>query len=365
MIRYTTGNLLDAKAEALVNTVNTVGVMGKGIALMFRDAFNENFREYTAACKQGQVRTGRMFVTERSAVLGPRWIINFPTKQDWRTKTKLMWVVDGLADLRRVIVDNGIRSIALPPLGCGNGGLDWAEVRPKIEEALGDLDDVDIQVYQPTREYQNVAKRHGVEKLTPARALIAELVRRYWVLGIECSLLEIQKLAWLLQRRVRALGLDDPLHLEFVAHKYGPYAQNLQHLLDSLDGSYLHCEKRIADAGPTDVIWFEEDRRPRMEAYLRSGEAKTYHEALEQTGALIDGFQSPLGMELLATVDWLLSEGDVKATVPAVKAALSEWPGGKSAGQRKLALFDDRMLKLALNRLNGPILASTAQPQLN
>lgn len=357
MIRYTTGNLLEAKADALVNTVNTVGIMGKGIALMFREAFEENFRAYTAACKRGEVRTGHMFVTERSAVLGPRWIINFPTKQDWRTKTRLSWVVDGLADLRRVIVDNGIRSIALPPLGCGNGGLDWAEVRPKIEEALGDLDGVDIQVYEPTREYQNVAKRHGVEKLTPARALIAELVRRYWVLGIECSLLEIQKLAWLLQRRVRMLGLDDPLKLDFIPHKYGPYAHGLHHMLNSLDGSYLHCEKRLADAGPTDVIWFEEDRRPRMEAYLRSGEAMPYHEALEQTGALIDGFQSPLGMELLATVDWLLSEGGVEASVPAVKAGLSEWPGGKPAGQRKLALFDDRMIELALGRLTSHAVA--------
>lgn len=357
MIRYTTGNLLEAKADALVNTVNTVGIMGKGIALMFREAFEENFRAYTAACKQGEVRTGHMFVTERSALLGPRWIINFPTKQDWRTKTRLAWVVDGLADLRRVIVENGIRSIALPPLGCGNGGLDWAEVRPKIEEALGDLDGVDVQVYEPTREYQNVAKRHGVEKLTPARALIAELVRRYWVLGIECSLLEIQKLAWLLQRRVRMLGLDDPLKLDFVPHKYGPYAHGLHHMLNSLDGSYLHCEKRLADAGPTDVIWFEEDRRPRMEAYLRSGEAMPYHEALEQTGALIDGFQSPLGMELLATVDWLLSEGAVEASVSAVKAGLSEWPGGKPAGQRKLALFDDRMIELALGRLTSHAVA--------
>jgi len=110
----------------------------------------------------------------------------------------------------------------------------------------------------------------------------------------------------------------------------------------------------FAAAGPTDVIWFEEEHRPRMEAYLRSGEATPYHQALEQTGALIDGFQSPLGMELLATVDWLLSEGGVEATVPAVKAGLSEWPGGKPAGQRKLALFDDRMIELALQRLACP-----------
>ena len=145
-------------------------------------------------------------------------------------------------------------------MGAGNGGLDWAKVRPLIEAELGDLP-IEILVYEPAAKYQNVAKRQGVEKLTPARALIAELVRRYWVLGIECSLLEIQKLAWLLQRRIRALGLGDPLHLEFQPHKYGPYAHGLQHLLNSLDGSYLHCERRLPDASPTDVIWFEEAKR--------------------------------------------------------------------------------------------------------
>jgi O-acetyl-ADP-ribose deacetylase (regulator of RNase III) len=353
MIRYTSGNLLEAKAEALVNTVNTVGVMGKGIALMFREAFEDNFHAYAAACKRGEVQVGRMFVTERHAVLGPRWIINFPTKQDWRSKTRLQWIVDGLVDLRRVVVDNNIRSIAVPPLGCGNGGLDWAEVKPVIESALGDLDDIEVHVFEPTRAYQNVAKRAGVEKLTPARALIAELVRRYWVLGIECSLLEVQKLAWLLQRQVRLLGLDDPLHLHFKPHKYGPYAQDLQHLLNSLDGSYLHCEKRLADAGPLDTIWFDEGRRAHVNTYLRGGEARPYEPALEQTGEMIDGFQSPLGMELLATVDWLLSENHVDADVASVRSALARWPGGTSAGQRKLALFDERMIGLALDRLTA------------
>jgi O-acetyl-ADP-ribose deacetylase (regulator of RNase III) len=351
MIRYTTGNLLEAKAEALVNTVNTVGIMGKGIALMFREAFDANYRAYAAACKRGEVQVGRMFVTERSAVLGPRWIINFPTKQDWRSKTKLQWVVDGLVDLRRVIVEKSIRSIAVPPLGCGNGGLDWADVQPAIEQALGDLEGVDVQVFEPTRTYQNVAKRRGVEKLTPARALIAELVRRYWVLGIECSILEVQKLAWLLQRRVGMLGLEDPLHLHFKPHKYGPYAPELQHMLNDLDGSYLHCERRLMDAGPFDVIWFDENRRARVDAYLRSAEAKPYQQALEDTGDLIDGFQSPLGMELLATVDWLLSERGVETNVAAVRTALASWPGGSTAGQRKLDLFDERMIGLALNRL--------------
>jgi len=360
MIRYTTGNLLESGAEALVNTVNTVGIMGKGIALMFKEAFTDNFAAYADACKEGRVQIGKMFLTERRSVLGPRWIINFPTKKDWRTKTKLEWVRDGLDDLHEVLRKHGIKSVALPPLGCGNGGLRWEDVKPIIEEKLSDLD-VEILVYEPTSRYQNVSKRAGVEKLTPARALIAEMVRRYWVLGIECSILEIQKLAWLLQRKVDALGLMNPLKLEFKAHLYGPYAPALQHLLNSLDGSYLHSEKRLPDASPTDVIWFDDDRRDHVRTYLKSAEAVAYQEALRQTEALIDGFESPLGMELLATVDWLLMEG-VDASSEDIRAALRKWPGGDYAASRKDSLFDDRMINLALERLRPPPAASAHVP---
>jgi len=250
MIRFTKGNLLDADVEALVNTVNTVGVMGKGIALMFKDRFPPNFQEYAAACKRGEVRIGRMFVTQNPSLDVPRWIINFPTKTHWRVKTRIEWIDAGLEDLRRVVVEKGIRSIAVPPLGCGHGGLSWSEVRPRIVNALGSLPDVDVVVYEPTRRYQNVAKRTGVEKLTPARALIAELVRRYWILGIECSMLEIQKLAWFLEREIDASGLENPLDLRFQADRYGPYADRLRHLLNQLDGSYLRSEVRVADAKP-------------------------------------------------------------------------------------------------------------------
>jgi O-acetyl-ADP-ribose deacetylase (regulator of RNase III) len=179
MIELTRGNLLEAKAEALVNTVNTVGVMGKGVALMFKEAFPENFKAYEAACKTKEVKVGHMFVTERQSLIGPKWIINFPTKEHWRGGSKMAWIESGLEDLKRVIVEKNIRSIAIPPLGSGNGGLNWADVRPKIEAALAALKDVSVIIYEPTGQYQNVSKRSGVEKLTPARALVAELVRRY------------------------------------------------------------------------------------------------------------------------------------------------------------------------------------------
>lgn len=351
MIRFTTGNLLEADADALVNTVNTVGVMGKGIALMFKEAFPENFHAYKAACASGEVKTGHMFVTRRNDLIKPYWIINFPTKQDWRSKTRLEWIDQGLDDLKRVIRMEGIHSVALPPLGAGNGGLDWSRVRPRIEEALADLVDVEVLVFEPTRQYQNVTKRQGVEALTPARALIAELVRRYWVLGIECSLLEVQKLAWFLERAIRREGLSDPLMLRFQADRYGPYADPLRHLLDALDGSYLHCEKRLADAGPTDVIWFDEARKSKVQAYLRTGEAKSYQGALESVGRIIDGFESPLGMELLATVDWLIAREGCEPTVAGIRTGLQSWPAGGQAVERKQRLFDDHMIRLALGQL--------------
>src|SRR5690606_1735090 len=150
-------------------------------------------------------------------LMGPRWIVNFPTKRHWRAPSKMEWIVDGLQDLRRFIVDNQIKSIAIPPLGAGNGGLNWPDVREQIELALSDLKGVEVLVYEPTSKYQNVAKKAGVKELTPARALIAELVRRYWVLGMECSLLEIQKLAWFLERVIEAQGGKNPLNLQFKA----------------------------------------------------------------------------------------------------------------------------------------------------
>jgi O-acetyl-ADP-ribose deacetylase (regulator of RNase III) len=327
--------------------------MGKGIALMFKEAFPANFRAYSDAVKRHEVEVGRMFVTETHALDGPKWIVNFPTKKHWRHPSKLEWIQTGLEDLRHVIADKGIQSIALPPLGCGNGGLDWAEVRPIIEDALGRIPDLEVWVFEPTPKYQNVAKRSGVMKLTPARALVAEMIRRYWVLGIECTYLEVQKLCWFLERTIEECGFDNPLKLQYSADRYGPYSDRLRHLLNGLDGSYLHCDKRLSDASPTDPIWFEEERRPYVELYLKQD--KILGEILDRTAGRIDGFESPLGMELLATVDWLLEREHCERTVPALREGLRRWPAGEAAAERKLRLFNDRFLGLALDRLAPPL----------
>ncbi|HEX2612366.1 MAG TPA: Appr-1-p processing protein, partial [Fibrobacteria bacterium] len=241
-------------------------------------------------------------------------------------------------------------SIAIPPLGCGNGGLEWSHVKREIDASLSGLQEVEVLVYEPTPSYHNAPKREGLEALTPARAMVVELVRRYSILGMECTNLEVQKLGWFLQRAIQSLQLNDPLHLRFEANKYGPYADSLRHLLDGLDGSFLHCERRLSDAGPFEPIWFEESKRESVAEYLKSEDAVPYLPALEKTSVVIEGFESPLGMELLATVDWLLSREKYAPTIDSIRLGLSKWPGG-SAARRKMGIFDDRLIEMALSRL--------------
>ncbi len=350
MLNYKTGNLLESEAEALVNTVNTVGVMGKGIALMFKERFPANMEAYSQACKENKVKTGKMFVTHTNELVNPQWIVNFPTKQHWRAKSKIEWIEEGLKDLRAFIIDNNIRSIAIPPLGAGNGGLDWNNVLPLIQKHLGDMTDIDIQIYQPTQQYQNVSKQSGVEQLTAARAMIAELIRRYWVLGNECTLLEVQKLAWFLQRAIQQEGKESPLRLTFQPRNYGPYASDLTHLLNRLDGSYLQSDKRIPDAKATDVIAFNDNKRETVAAFLQA-EATEFQYALDKATEIIEGFESPFGLELLATVDWLITEGNVNPDADSVIEALTDWPAGAKWAQRKLNMFDKKAISIAITAL--------------
>jgi O-acetyl-ADP-ribose deacetylase (regulator of RNase III) len=143
------GDLLSADVEALVNTVNTVGVMGKGLALQFKRRFPANFAIYAAACQRGEVEVGRMLIVETARTTTPRFIINFPTKKHWRDPSRLEYVRAGLVALVCEIRERGIRSIAIPPLGCGNGGLTWAAVRPLIDQALEKLTGVRALVFAP------------------------------------------------------------------------------------------------------------------------------------------------------------------------------------------------------------------------
>jgi hypothetical protein len=181
------------------------------------------------------------------------------------------------------------------------------------------------------------------------------MVRRYWVLGVECTYLEVQKLGWFLERTVRSLDIEDPFRdLRFAANKYGPYSVPLRHLLDGLDGTYLHCDKRLNDAGPTDTIWFDEQRRQHVDLFFQQEENRHLMRVLDWTAELIDGFESPFGMELLATVDWLIEREHCAPSVPGILAGLKNWPAGAASAERKLRLFDERLIGLALDRIKTP-----------
>ena len=157
-----------------------------------------------------------------------------------------------------------------------------------------------------------------------------------------------------MRRTIHSLGIDDPLNFQFKADKYGPFSDRLRHMLDALDGTYLHCDKRLSDAGPSDTIWFDEERRRRVDLFLQQETSHPLRKVLDLTAKRIDGFESPLGMELLATVDWLIVKEHREATIPGIRAGLGEWPAGHAAAERKLRLFNDRLIGLAIDQLAEP-----------
>ncbi len=231
MIRYIKGNLLESRAEALVNTVNTVGVMGKGIALQFKKAFPQNFKVYEKACKSGALNVGQMLIHEEHLLEGRKFIINFPTKTSWKLPSEYEYIEKGLLALKKAIIEKGIRSIALPPLGAGNGGLNWNKVKILIEKALADLD-VDIEVYEPNQQILEVLAKERV-KLTPARAMLLLVLHDLAKHGELVSEFAAEKVVYFLQR----IGAKDIFRLSFVKGLYGPYSGKVRHVLYHLNGS--------------------------------------------------------------------------------------------------------------------------------
>jgi len=317
MIEFIKGNLLEAKAEALVNTVNTVGVMGKGIALQFREAFPKNYKAYQKACKQGRVQIGKMFVYDNGQFIQPRYIINFPTKSHWREKSKLEDVQAGLVDLERVIRQYEIKSIAVPPLGCGSGGLDWRIVRSMIVNALSQFENVRILIYEPVGapEAENIRVATERPNMTEGRAALIYLLAHYAALGYRFSLLEIQKLMYFLQ------AAGQPLKLNYVKKQYGPYAENLNHVLQRVEGHFL---RGYGDRSGKASIYLLPEAEHEAEQFLQSyPETKA---RLQKVLDLIEGFETPYGMELLATVHWLAAENpDVKENPQIAVQGFQAW----------------------------------------
>lgn len=338
MIEYASGDILKCEADALVNTVNCVGVMGRGIALQFKNAFPENFRAYETACKLGTVQPGQMFVYETGQLTPPRFIINFPTKRHWRGKSRIGDIEAGLADLARVIHEKDIRSIAIPPLGAGLGGLDWNEVRPHIECALDGLEGVQVIVYEPNGVPASDKMIHvrEVPKMTAGRAALVELMQRYLsgLLDPFVTLLEIHKLMYFMQEA------GGPLRLKYIKHHYGPYAKNLRHVLNAVEG---HLIAGYADGGdapdkPLSLV-------PGAVAEARSflDQHETSRARFERVTRLVEGFESPYGLELLATVHWVMRhEGATQ--IDSVERQVYSWNGHKRKfTQRQLVIAEERL----------------------
>ncbi len=200
MIHYVKGNLLESDAEALVNTVNTVGVMGKGIALQFKEAYPENYRVYNNACRKKELHIGSVLLVEDSNLAsGSKIIVNFPTKTHWKLPSEYSYIELGLQSLRREIVSRQIKSIAIPPLGSHNGGLDWLRVKQMVETTLGDLD-CDIYLYEPSEVVIERMKSERA-KLTSARAMLLTMLADLTKNGEFASVFAAEKLVYFMQRR--------------------------------------------------------------------------------------------------------------------------------------------------------------------
>ena len=304
MVEFKTGDILTEDAEALVNTVNCVGVMGRGVALQFKNAFPENFKAYAAACKRHDVQPGRMFVFETGQLTNPRYIINFPTKRHWRGKSRIEDIDAGLKALQAVVRERQIRAVALPPLGSGLGGLNWKQVRPRIEAALGGLGDLHVVVFEPhgAPEASRPTKRKMAPRMTPGRAALVGLMDRYLggLLDPFVTLLEVHKLMYFM----KVSGEPRLAKLRVVKGPYGPYAENLTHVLREVEGYLISGYRDGGDAPDKElklVPGAVADANRFLERHLDT------RGRFDRVADLVAGFETPFGLELLSTVHWVIT----------------------------------------------------------
>jgi O-acetyl-ADP-ribose deacetylase (regulator of RNase III) len=338
MIGLKRGDILKQDAEALVNTVNCVGVMGRGVALQFRKAYPENYKAYREACTRKDIQPGRMFVFDLNRLVNPRLIINFPTKRHWKGKSRIEDIQAGLSDLVRVLRQYKVRSVAVPPLGCGLGGLDWRAVRPLIEESLGALPDLHVYLFEPSGAppAKRMVNRTTMPKMTAGRAALLGLMHRYLggLMDVSISLLEIHKLMYFLQEA------GEPLRLRFAKGTYGPYAENLRHVLNAIEGHFT-SGFGAGDDAPDTQIEILGDAARRAEAFLHDHPATQEH--FERVSKLIAGFETPFGMELLATVHWVAQRDGAWGVDEAVERSYA-W------GERK-RMFTAEQIRIAWKAL--------------
>ncbi len=344
MIEFVTGDLLASKAEALVNTVNTVGIMGKGIALQFKKMFPDNSKAYNKAYKEGELAIGKLLVTEEETTYtGKKIIINFPTKTDWRRPSEYSYVESGLKRLVQIIKEKKIKSIAIPPLGAGNGGLDWNRVKNLVEEYLSGVDCM-VYIYEPNAVIREALNKERV-KLTPARAMLLAVLFELVKNGEFVSEFASEKIAYFLQR----FGAEDIFKLEFQPNFYGPYSGKVKHVLYYLNGSYItgySAKDKKAFAEMSLVMAAEED----VNIYLNAPENARYLEIVQQTKKFLSGFYSAFALELLSTVDYIMLH-DGLSSIKEIHDKIKSWSDRKKtmfANQRFLEIAQDNLRKFNL-----------------
>lgn len=302
MIFYQIGNLLESNAQAIVNTVNTVGVMGKGIALQFKNQFPNNYKVYTEACKNKSLNIGDLLVTnETSLLLGDKIIINFPTKTDWRKPSQYSYIEQGLIALKKLIEEKEIKSLAIPPLGSGNGGLEWSLVKQLMEKYLGDLN-AEIYIYEPNNAIKEILIKERV-KLTPARAMLLAVLYDLVKSGEFVSEFAAEKVSYFLQK----FGAKSAFNLEFKPNFYGPYSGKVKHVLYYLNGSYINGYSS-KDKKPFEEIGLMMDSEKDVMTYLNQSENEFFLKTANKTKEFLNGFYSSFGLELLSTIDYIIEE---------------------------------------------------------
>ncbi|MGH7442944.1 MAG: type II toxin-antitoxin system antitoxin DNA ADP-ribosyl glycohydrolase DarG [bacterium] len=340
MIQYAHGDILGAQADALVNTVNCVGIMGRGIAFQFKSVYPANFKAYAAACKRGLVQPGRMMVFETGQLTGPGYIINFPTKRHWRGKSRIEDIETGLTALAGEVRARGIRSIAIPALGSGLGGLDWAEVRPMIEKAFVGQPELKVLIYEPDSglDDSRANRSRAAPKMTAGRAALVSLMNRYLAALMDptITLLEVHKLMYFLQ------AAGEPLRLSYVKAPYGPYAENLRHVLHEIEGHLISGYGGDGDA-PEQQLTLVPGAVKDAEAFLQGREQT--HARFERVARLTEGFETPFGLELLATVHWVATQEHASEDKDMVRATY-DWSARKRC-------FSPAQIALAAGRLRS------------
>lgn len=311
-IKYIKGDMFTDRSEAIVNTVNCVGIMGKGVALEFKKRWPQNFKEYKKVCDDKTLSPGLMFIHDNSDMFnaGPRYLINFPTKQHWRSKSKISFIEAGLDDLVNQVRKLRIQSVALPPLGCGNGGLEWQEVRKLVETKLAELSEVDFHVYVPEEhqikpEYQDVPP-----DMTAKRAVIVKAIGDFEsYFGGSLTRICVQKIIYFLN----ALGVD--YSLDFARNHHGPYSEALKDILSKMEAQNYITGYSLADA----EIRSTTAAYSMAEEFLAQDEHKPMLKIIRKLSLLIEGYENPYGMEILASVHFLVEHEGIRGEESIIK----------------------------------------------